>query len=106
MMFKRRNVFIVLMIAMLFSSSVGWAKEGITVEVKGLSCPFCTFGLEKKLKQLPGAEKVTIRVNEGKAEIDLAEGKKITKEQVEQAVKESGFTPGHVTIQEDQGGAP
>lgn len=35
------------------------------------------------VRGLPGAEKVTIKVNEGKAEIDVAEGKKIAKDQVE-----------------------
>ncbi|NKE70239.1 heavy-metal-associated domain-containing protein [Candidatus Manganitrophus noduliformans] len=103
---KQRTVFVLLILATLLSPLVGWAKERITVEVSGLSCPFCAFGLEKKLKQLPGVEKVTIKVNEGVAEIDVAEGKKMTEEQVEQAVKEASFTPGKVKIEEDEGGAP
>lgn len=106
MWMKQRAVFVFLILATLLSPLVGWAKETIVLEVKGLSCPFCAFGLEKKLRQLPGAEKVTIKVNEGKAEIDVAEGKKIAKDQVEQAVKEAGFTPGSVKIYEDEGGAP
>jgi len=105
-MSKQRAVFVLLILATLLSPLAGWANEKITVEVSGLSCPFCAFGLEKKLKQLPGAEKVTIKINEGKAEIDVAEGKKIAKDQVEQAVKEAGFTPGSVRIQEEKGGAP
>lgn len=105
-MSKQRVMIILLILATLLSPVIGWAKEKITVEVSGLSCPFCAFGLEKKLKQIPGAERVTIKVNEGVAEIDVAEGKKMTQEQVEQAVKEAGFTPGSVKIQEDEGGAP
>lgn len=105
-MSKQRALYVFLTLAMFLSPLVGWANEKITVEVSGLSCPFCAFGLEKKLKQLPGAEKVTIKVNEGKAEIDVAEGKKITREQVEQAVREAGFTPGKVSTQEENGGAP
>lgn len=102
----KQMIFVLLIMAILLPPVVGWAKEKVTVEVSGLSCPFCAFGLEKKLKQLPGAEKVTIQVDEGKAEIGVAEGKKITKEQVEQAVKDAGFTPGKVTIEGDKGGAP
>lgn len=99
-------VFSLLILAFLSYPVVGYTRERVIVEVAGLSCPFCAFGLEKKLKQIPGAEKVTIKVSEGKAEVEVAEGKKVTKEQVSQAVKESGFTPGKIEIQEEREGTP
>lgn len=48
-MSKQRAVFAFLLLVTPLSSLVGWAKETIMVEVSGLSCPFCAFGLEKKL---------------------------------------------------------
>lgn len=99
-------IFLVLIFAIFFHPMISFAKQKVSVEVAGLSCPFCAFGLEKKLKNIHGAEKVTIKINEGKAEIDLAEGKRITKEEVEQAVKDSGFTPGKIVIYEDKEGSP
>ncbi len=81
----------------------GWAQERIVVDVAGVSCPFCAFGLEKKLQALPGVEKVTIKVNEGVVEIEVAEGHQVTKEQIQQAVKDAGFTPGEVRIEAGEG---
>ncbi len=93
-----------LIMASLLFPMVSWAGERATVEVSGLSCPFCGFGLEKKLKHIPGVEKVTLKIHDGVAEIEAAEGKTVTKEEIVQAVKEAGFTPGKVEIQEDKGG--
>ena len=81
----------------------GWAGERIVVDVAGVSCPFCAFGLEKKLQALPGVEKVSIKVNEGTAEIEVAEGHQVTKEQIQQAVKDAGFTPGEIRIEAVKG---
>lgn len=65
----------------------------IIVQVDGLSCPFCSFGLEKKLKKLDGAETVTIKVDEAIAEVIFAPGTVIDREKIVQAVTASGFTP-------------
>ncbi len=34
----------------------------VKIEVDGLSCPFCAFGLKKKLKKIEGVEKVDVSV--------------------------------------------
>ncbi|HLF85807.1 MAG TPA: heavy-metal-associated domain-containing protein [Nitrospiria bacterium] len=102
----RYTIFPFVILAILFSPMASYAKQRVIVEVAGVSCPFCAFGLEKKLNQLPGAERVTIKINEAKAEIEVGDGKEITREQIEQAVKESGFTPGKIDIKEEKERAP
>ena len=69
----------------------------ISIRVDGLSCPFCAYGLEKKLKRLEGAEKVWIDIENGVAEITVAEGKSILEENLKKAVLEAGFTPREIT---------
>ena len=32
----------------------------ITIEVDGLACPFCAYGLEKNLKEIDGVENIEI----------------------------------------------
>ena len=98
-MIKNSIIFSLLIMGMLFLPMMGYTQQKATVEVAGVSCPFCAFGLEKKLKQLPGVEKVTIKIHEGKADIEVAKGQKVTQEQIEQAVKEAGFTPGKIEFQ-------
>ncbi len=103
---KRSVIFIFFILAVIFCPMESFAGQKVIVEVAGVSCPFCAFGLEKKLKQLPGAERVTIKINEAKAEIEVADGKEITRGQIEQAVKEAGFTPGKIEIKEEKERAP
>ncbi|MFQ5779239.1 MAG: heavy-metal-associated domain-containing protein [Nitrospiria bacterium] len=65
----------------------------ITIRVDGLTCPFCAYGLEKKLKRLEGVEKVRIDIDRGIAEVTVAEGKFIQEEELKKAVLNAGFTP-------------
>jgi mercuric ion binding protein len=65
----------------------------ITIRVDGLSCPFCAYGLEKRLKRLDGAEKVQIDIDQGMAKITVSQGKTIDENQLKKAVLDAGFTP-------------
>ena len=73
------------------------SPDQITIRVDGLSCPFCAYGLEKKLKKLEGTEKVRIDIDRGVAEVTVAEGKAIEESQLRQAVLDAGFTPKEIT---------
>ncbi|KMP11145.1 hypothetical protein UZ36_05420 [Candidatus Nitromaritima sp. SCGC AAA799-C22] len=66
----------------------------ILVQVDGLSCPFCSYGLEKKLKKLNGVEQVEIHMRQGKAEMKVKPGITISDEAIKQAVDDAGFTLG------------
>ena len=68
----------------------------ILVQVDGLSCPFCSYGLEKKLKKLNGVGKVEIHMRQGKAEMKVNPGITISDESIKQAVIDAGFTPGPI----------
>ena len=69
----------------------------ISIRVDGLSCPFCAYGLEKKLKKLEGTEQVRIDIEHGVAEVTVAEGKSIAEEDLNKAVLDAGFTPRDIT---------
>ena len=64
----------------------------IVVTVDGLACPFCAYGLEKKLKKLEGVEKIYIKIDEGIADIKLKENAKLSEDEIKKAVKNAGFT--------------
>ena len=79
--------------------------KGLTVKVDGLACPFCAYGLEKKLKQVEGVETLDIDVDMGQVVMNLSPSTRLgapsgTEEaptglvvQVQKAVEEGGFTP-------------
>jgi len=69
------------------------SAQQIIVRVDGASCPFCAFGLEKRLGHLEGVANVKIEMKAGKAIIALREGATVSEEALRQAVEEAGFTP-------------
>ena len=69
----------------------------ITIAVNGLACPFCAYGLEKKLKKLDGVEALSVQMEEGRVQMKLKEGATVTEEQILEAVADAGFTVTEIT---------
>ena len=60
--------------------------------VDGLACPFCAYGVEKKVGGLDGVEKVVIEIEDGLVAVTLADGATLDEATAKQAVDEAGFT--------------
>jgi mercuric ion binding protein len=88
----------VLSIIVLFSSAALAQIHTVTVSVDGMSCPFCAYGVEKKLKTVEGVENISINMKEGVATLRAIEGESIEFNLVPEAVRKSGFTPGKMRI--------
>ena len=69
-----------------------------TVAVDGMACPFCAFGIEKRLKKVGGVGSVTISARKGTATLVAKAEKSIDVEQIPGAIKAAGFTPGSITV--------
>lgn len=76
-----------------YLSSLPAQVEKVEIRVDGLACPFCAYGLEKKLKKIEGVEKVQINVKDGIATLQSKKEKSVKVENLESAVKDAGFTP-------------
>ncbi len=66
--------------------------EGIELRVDGLSCPFCSLGLEKKLKRVKGVEGVQVHMKQGITEVQSKPEEAPDLAAIRKAVKEAGFT--------------
>ena len=87
-----------LIAALLLSSSVLAADpQVLDIDVKGMSCPFCVYNVENKLKALDGVQTATVNLKSGRARIQMQAGQQADPEQLRQAVIDSGFTPGAIT---------
>lgn len=73
-------------------------RRYVNVEVDGLACPFCAYGLEKKLKNIKGQENLYIDIQHGYATFNVPADSKITKEKINKIVEEAGFTARKVTF--------
>jgi copper chaperone CopZ len=67
------------------------APRQIQITVLGMSCPFCAYGVEKKLKNLDGVEDLEVVLETGIATITLEDGADVSNEELQKQVKEAGF---------------
>lgn len=68
-------------------------KGSIKIEVDGLSCPFCAYGLEKNLKKVKGVGNIKIDVDNAFVLIDILDGKSIGEKLLRKSITDAGFTP-------------
>jgi len=74
-------------------------EQSATIQVDGLSCPFCAYGLEKHLKKIAGVEGVDINMKDGKAIVHLKPDVQVDDAALKTAVKKAGFTARGITRQ-------
>ncbi len=68
------------------------AEANVLLRVDGMSCPFCAYGLEKRLREIPAIDELVIRVSDGLVQIRLVSGAELTDEELNEAVKRAGFS--------------
>ena len=83
---------------MLIPGTVSAQVLETRVEVNGMSCPFCAFGVEKKLSEVKGVAEVRVGMKRGRADLIAVDGESIDVAMVPEAVRKAGFTPGTIEI--------
>lgn len=73
-------------------------QQVLEVEVKGMTCPFCAYGIEKNLSKLPGVEKAQVSLESKKARVVMQSGHAPDEARVRQVIVDSGFTPGEASV--------
>ncbi len=70
------------------------AQTQYQLQVDGLACPFCAYGIEKELTKTDGVETIDIDINAGTVTVTMAEGAAMGEAQASQIVEDAGFTLG------------
>ncbi len=88
----RRALVIVLLLS-LFSAGVAFGDSGpvYTIQVDGLACPFCAYGVEKQLHAIEGIASVETEIKTGIVTITMHGGAVLTEEAAKKAVEDAGF---------------
>lgn len=76
----------------LVTTGVLAAPPTYQLHVDGLSCPFCAYGLEKKLGAVPGVQGLETRIKDGTVIVTMKDGVTLDEARAKQAVKEAGFS--------------
>lgn len=80
-------------LALLLFAAAAFADNPVyKLYVDGLACPFCAYGVEKKVSGLDGVEKVDIDIDSGLVAVTVVEGTKLDEATARQAVDEAGFS--------------
>jgi copper ion binding protein len=80
-------------------STAAEQTQKVTVQVDGLACPFCAYGLEKKLKKIEGVERLEIKMNDGEVILFFKQTARIDKKSIVKKIKETGFSPGEIQVE-------
>ncbi len=78
-------------------------RDQFSVQVDGLGCPFCAFGLEKKFKELNGIKDLVIEIETGVMDFSYPSANVLTIDAVAQQVLDAGYTPIVVNIERADG---
>ncbi len=80
------------LLAIVLSTAAFAGGNQYALAVDGLACPFCAYGIEKRLSAIEGVESVESDVKRGQVGVSLVEGKTLSEEAARQAIKDAGFT--------------
>lgn len=63
----------------------------IRVQILGMSCPFCAYGVEQKLKRLEGVEELDVDLAPGIATLTMEEDADVSNQKLKDTVDDAGF---------------
>ena len=103
----RQLLFAILLIAQFpttqLSAQTLKFHDAFTVQVEGLGCAFCAYGLEKKFKELKALKKPAIDLETGIFTFQLPVDQSLSLEAVKKRVKQAGYTATRVQVQRADG---
>lgn len=82
-----------LLIMMLFPSVVVAEHiQVIEIDVEGMNCPFCAYGLKSQLEKLSDIETAEVSLEVNKVRLTLKEGVKANEALYRETIKDAGFS--------------
>ncbi len=87
-----KKFFLILLMTITMIGTAYAASTQYTMRVDGLACPYCAYGIEKKLKKIEGVENIEVDLDAGIVKVSVSEGTVLTEEQMTKLFKDAGFT--------------
>ncbi|MBI2311453.1 MAG: heavy-metal-associated domain-containing protein [Betaproteobacteria bacterium] len=81
-----------LILSLIMTTAALAAQQAYKLRVDGLACPFCAYGIEKKLGAVKGVERIEVDIGAGTVTVTMAEGATLDEAAAGKAVKEAGFS--------------
>lgn len=87
-----KKLILLTVVSLFWSATLFAAGTQYNLRVDGLACPFCAYGIEKKLIKTEGVESVSFDLEKGLVLVKAKEGMTLTEAQLKQLVDDAGFT--------------
>lgn len=82
----------VIFLALFWSIAVLAVGPQYQIQVDGLACPFCAYGIEKKLSLIEHVEDIRVDIAKGQIIVTMEDGTTLSETLAREQVRKSGFT--------------
>lgn len=79
----------------------GAQRQVVDIDVQGMTCPFCTYGLSKNLAKAAEVDSADASLKEHKVRIVLKPGAQPDIARYKQLIRDAGFTPGESRVSQE-----
>ena len=87
-----KKMIVMILLALTWSVAALAAGTQYQMRVDGLACPYCAYGIEKKLNAIDGVENIDFDLENGLVTVNVADGVKLSDEQMTQLFDDAGFS--------------
>jgi len=81
-----------LLLLLAWSAGVVAGSTQYTLRVDGMACPFCAYGIEKKLKAITGIQHIDVDLDHGLVVVIGDDHVKLSNQQMTTLFRDAGFT--------------
>lgn len=81
-----------------------WPANSYVLQVDGLACPYCGYGVEKQFSKQDGVTGTDIQLEAGVVVVSVTDGTRFSDEELEDIVDRAGFALGGIRHRPDDGG--
>ena len=76
----------------LWSAALSAGEARFLLGVDGMSCPFCVYGIEKRLKKIDGVEDVSADLAQGNIWVEATGADVLSEDSARLVLEQAGFT--------------
>lgn len=73
-----------------------WPADSYVLQIDGLACPYCGYGVEKQFQKRDGVQGTEIDVEQGVIIVSVSADTRFSDDELKQIVRDSGFALGGI----------
>lgn len=89
---RKTNALLITLGFFLIASAGHAGENAYVLQVDGLACPFCSYGIEKQVSSMEGVADVAVDIEKGRVVVTMQPSASLEEKQARQAVRDAGFT--------------